>query len=159
MTQSTRILYVDHGNIADSLASLDWQETFESVRALTGVDAIKRLKREEFDLVLLPESLPDFTVAEFYNKANSLLVDGEIVVIGESIDLPADIRTIQYTGSDERLLQQLREIVANLRVNRAITHQDKLEAAVLDIAIFAVSGNDQIRIFQMCHNQIGRAHV
>lgn len=153
MNGVVRVLYVDQGTVAGGIAPTLENEPFEPVRAETGVDALKRLDYESFDVLVVPDSLPRIELSWFVDRARSIQPDVAVVVYGEAGDLPPDVVTVPPEESGRQLLARIEEVIVDRNLESALERHDRLEATAFTIAHAAVTGEDADSILDTVYDR------
>ena len=86
-TQSIQSILLVEGNdpIRQSLAEqIEFYMGIDTVEAATGVHALKLVKKQKFDLILLDMSLPDFDGRDVYQLMRCSGLDTPIVIFIEA---------------------------------------------------------------------------
>lgn len=158
MTATLRALYVGSDDPrASALSTADLQV----IRAVSGIDGLKRLQDETVDCVLVTTELADISLAHFVEKVQVDHPRTPVVLVGDDADrspvieaLSAGATSIVDETDFDAIRTEIREVVTNERLDRAIAENERLEDAVRHVATRTAGVSDRVDVEESIYEAI-----
>lgn len=159
MTDRPRILFVSHGDVGGTIRAAVERTGYRAIETTSGMDALKRLEYESFDVVVVPSTLPDLPVGVFVRRIDHEREVGPCVVVGDVDRAAGPMIQLAADVSVDSLADRITRAIQDRRIGDEFDRHERLKNGFLRIAGSIYDAEEDVDVLRILYEGLGELHA